>query len=92
MNFGLVGRETQAIQCAEAMDQLRKATSDIIELVQHVDQLVNWWLEQDTMLKALSEKVHQLSPTQENVRRVKDVGDKWGRIKVTYVEYVMKVS
>jgi len=74
------------------MEQLRAVASDISALVEHVDQFADWWLQQDTMLKSLGERIGQLEPTHVTILRVKSVKKGWEERKMEYSQYVTKVS
>ena len=73
------------------MEHLCKAATDIAAIIQHIDQFATWWQEQDTMLKSLSDGIHQLRPTHNNRIRLAGVKANWGRIERTYLAYVTKV-
>jgi hypothetical protein len=40
-------RGTEAQSCSEAMDQLRKAATDLSELTRQMDDFADWWQEMD---------------------------------------------
>jgi len=74
------------------MKQLSTLASDMSALVEHVDQFADWWLQQDTMLKSLGERIGQLEPTHVTVLRVKSVKKGWEERKTEYSQYVTNVS
>jgi hypothetical protein len=60
-------------------------------IVQNVDQFADWWLQMDTMLEAVENKVGQLQANHIAKLRVKSIKSGWGEVKAEYLNYKIKV-
>jgi len=85
-------RDTEAKSCVDAMRQLHQAAADLSVIVQNVDQFADWWLQMDTMLEAVKNKVGQLQANRVAKLRVKSIKSGWSEVKAQYSSYKIKVS
>jgi hypothetical protein len=56
-----------------------------------VDQFADWWLQMDTMLEAVENKVGQLQANRIVKLRVKSIKSGWGEVKAEYLNYKIMV-
>jgi len=85
-------RETEVVLCSDAMGKLHQATGDLMKLVEGVDMFADWWLEMDTMLAGVEDKVGQLKADKVAKLRVKTVRNGWTDVKGRYLQYKLKVA
>jgi hypothetical protein len=85
-------RQERQLQCAEAISELGKVAGYLGSADTHLEKVISWWLEMDTILRNLQSQVEKLRADHKGGgTRVWDVKRTWGGAKTDFFTWKVEV-